>query len=148
MFNKFIQQLNRDKQKAINRRRAEENPKIYPPAPKIDCTNLKADEFEFLLKRSQYEDYEFADEFNLTTSADWLKVLTPDSMDWVDISDERGFGIKINNFSYCISDEFAGLQISFDGDIKFPEAKQLLLELKSKVEHFSGYDAEIIEFYR
>ncbi|MEZ4936909.1 MAG: hypothetical protein R2799_04880 [Crocinitomicaceae bacterium] len=144
---KYLKQIKRNWKKAKNRRYRKDNPKTYSVRPQKDTSSLKAHEFEFLIKRVQIGEGEYFDDFNLKSEADWLGVLTPDSVKWSHVNDPRGFTIKLDKFSYGIADEFAGLQIAFEGNVTFEEARNLLLELKSKLEQFSGFEAEIIDFY-
>lgn len=145
---KFLKQIARNKKKRENKRKAKATPRVYPDAPEIDFSNLSAGKFEFLLKRASIQDGEFSDEFKLKSHQDWIKVLTPDSIDWFDVSNDNGFAIRIKDFTYGISVEMAGLQFGFEGNVKFPEAKKIMLELKHKIEVHSGHKAELLEFNR
>ncbi len=145
---KLIKRIRRRFKKAKNRRRQQSRHKSQAlTIEQRDLTRLKPEEFEFILRRKHLDEGEDPDDFYLVQEQ-WTSVLTPASKDWTLHSDKQGFAIKIDDYTYGINEEFAGLQIGFEGNVTFSIANSIVEELKEQLESHSGLEAEVVVSWR
>jgi hypothetical protein len=90
-------------------------------------------DFEFLIKP---EDIEIKPE-------DFDNLMTPDSIPWTKVlkNERTYYQVGVDEFSY--SWEIPGIQMTFNAEITFEKARQIVEEVTTKLIKYTGRDIEV-----
>ena len=106
-------------------------------------TNLDLNQFEFILQLESNTDKEFPNQFD-PNKEDFLKNYTPKNKTWEDASNNYELAIKINKYTYSISQEMHGLQFVFSGTLDLNEAKDTMQGIIQNLEQGKGLKTKFI----
>jgi hypothetical protein len=75
---------------------------------------------------------------------DFDNLMTPDSMPWTKVlkNERTYYQVGVDAFSY--SRETAGIQMSFNAEMTFEKARQIVEEVANKLTKYTGQDIDVL----
>jgi hypothetical protein len=100
----------------------------------MKTTHMTGKDFEFLITPGDLE----------IKAADFDNLMTPDSIPWTKVSknDCTWYQVGKDEFSYSRSQP--GIQMSFNREITFEKARQIVEEVAGKLTQHTGQEIEVI----
>ncbi len=91
-------------------------------------------DFEFLITPGDIE----------IKSEDFDDLMTPDSMPWTKVlkNERTCYQVGVDEFSY--SREMPGIQMTFNAEITFEKARQIVEEVANKLIKYTGQEIEVL----
>jgi len=95
---------------------------------------MKGKDFEFLITPGDIE----------INPDDFDNLMTPDSMPWTKVSTKDWTYYKVGEDEFSYSCELPGIQMTFNAEITFEKARQIVEEVANKLKKHSGQEIEVI----
>jgi hypothetical protein len=76
--------------------------------------------------------------------ADYDALLTPDAMPWTKVDKDNHTWYQVGKDAFCYAQEAKGIQMSFNAEIKFEKARQIVEAVASKLQQHTGQEIEVL----
>ena len=95
---------------------------------------MRGKDFEFLITPGDID----------VKQEDFDNLMTPDSLPWTKVSKNELTYYKVGKDEFSYSREIPGIQMTFNAEITFEKARQIVEEVADKLQKHTGLEIEVL----